>query len=296
MTMIVGIDGGNNEVKIFGDAGEMKFSSALGEFRERKLTDSFSKDDMIFEYRGKKGFAGTLAQFESEFSASMLGDSKAHEELLIRVLLALHRYTDEETDFMIVVGQPIGKHTEKEKQKMKNMLEGVHDFTLNDVRKVINIQSVAVAAEGGSAFWSNPKKGKIRLIDFGSGTVNAATLIDGRYVDRDSFTLKQGLNTITSSDFSSFARAVSVQALKKWDNDDDVFLVGGGADTMLNHVIEYFPQAQLLKPKVETLADSGIKINGNLQAKSYNFLSPIFANAVGFYNIGKKVFKVEQQV
>lgn len=285
---IVGIDGGNNAVKVFGEMGEMMFSSSLGEYRERKLKDSFTKDDMIFEFRGKKGFAGTLAEYESEFSASMIGDSKAHEELLIRVLLALHRYS-EDTDFKIVVGQPISKHTDKEKQKMKNMLEGSHEFTLNDSTKTINIHEVAIAAEGGSAFWANPKRGKIRILDFGSGTVNAATLIDGRYVDRDSFTLKYGLNTINSTDFASMSRAVSVQALRKWDNDDEVFLVGGGADMMLTHILEYFPQAQLMKPKVE-VADTTVKIMGATAMKT-TFLSPIYANAVGFYNIGKKVFK-----
>lgn len=285
MTMIIGLDGGNNAIKVFGEKGEMMFPSALGEFRERKLTDSFSKDDMMFEFRGKKGFAGTLAQYESEFSASMIGDSKAHEELLIRVLLALHRY-DDETNFNIVVGQPISKHTEKEKQKMKNMLEGSHEFILNNVKKVINILTVAVAAEGGSAFWANPKKGKIRLLDFGSGTVNGATLIDGRYIDRDSFTLKYGLNTIISEDVASMARAVSVQALKKWDNDDEVYVVGGGAEQMLQYLFEYFPQVQLLKPKVQIKKGSSIQMN---------FLSPIFANAVGFYTIGKKVFSINEQ-
>lgn len=282
MTTILGVDGGNNAVKVFGDFGELMFPSSLGEYRERKLSDNFSQNDMIFEFRGKKGFAGTLAQYESEFSASMIGDSKAHEEMLIRVLLALHRYPTTETDFKIVVGQPISKHTDNEKKKMKNLIEGTHTFILNDVEKEITIQEVAIGAEGGSAFWSAPKKGKVHILDFGSGTVNGATLIEGRYIDRDSFTLKYGLNTIISEDISSMARAVSVQALKKWDNYDDVLLVGGGAEKLIEHILEYFPNAQLLKPRV------------SLDGKEFRFLSPVFANAVGFYNIAKKVFGNEK--
>jgi plasmid segregation protein ParM len=193
-------------------------------------------------------------------------------------LLGLHRYTDE-AKFRIVVGQPISMHNQKEKQKMKKMLEGVHEFTLNGRKKKIMIEKAEVAAEGGAAFWSHPKKGLIRLLDFGSGTVNAATLIDGRYIDRDSFTINHGLKTVRSQDHEPMARQVANMCLnRKWDNYDTVYTVGGGAELFQEHLAEYFPQVQTLSPRIEETS---------LIVK---YLPPIFANAVGFYRIGSKVF------
>jgi plasmid segregation protein ParM len=277
MSEILGVDAGNDRVKIFGPNGEMSFPSTLGEFRQRNLDSHFSKDDMIYEFNGKKGFAGTLAQYESEFATTRFGDTKAHEEFLIRVLLGLHRYS-EGTDFKVVVGQPISMHTPTEKSKMKKMLEKTHAITVNGDYKQITILRAEVAAEGGAAFWSNPQKGKVRILDFGSGTVNAATLIEGRYIDRDSFTLKFGLNTIRSQDLTEMGRYVANECLKKWNEQDDVYCVGGGAELMIDHLHEYFPNVKPLQPKV----------GGGLNTK---VLPPIFANAVGFYKIGNKVFQ-----
>ena len=118
--MIVAVDAGNHETKYCSQYGVGKFPSVLGEYRERRLEQRFSDYDMVWEYRGKKGFAGTLAKYESEFSGSIMGDSKAHEDAKIRILLALHILGD--TDYQIVVGQPINRHTPEEKLKIKVML------------------------------------------------------------------------------------------------------------------------------------------------------------------------------
>lgn len=279
MTYVVGVDAGNNAVKLYGSRGEMKFPSDLGEYRELKLSNTLGKDDMVFEYLGKKGFAGTLAQRESEFGGSLMGSSKAHNDMLIRVLLGLHRYTDErEATFNIIVGQPIKNHTEANKNKMKEMLIGVHDFTINDVRKTITIERAEIAAEGASAYWSSPKKGRVRLIDAGSGTVNIATIQDGLYVDKESDTLEFGLNTVISNDIDAFARRVAIACLKKWKRNDEVYLVGGNANGLLIPFMYHFPNCQTLKPQVNE--NGGVKI-----------LLPIYANAVAFYNIGKKVYE-----
>ena len=105
---IVGIDPGNEEVKYASRFGIVKFKSAIGEYRNRHIESSHGNDDMIFEFNGRKGFAGTLALAESEFGGSLMVDSKAHEDTKIRVLLALHHLPG--TTYQIVVGQPIKKH------------------------------------------------------------------------------------------------------------------------------------------------------------------------------------------
>lgn len=278
--LLVGVDAGNNNVKIFGPYGEKIFPSELGEYRERRLKQTFSDNDIIYEYNGKKGFAGTLAQFESQFTASRMGESKAHEEMLIRVLLGLHKYSTKDS-YSIVVGQPISRHTENEKRKMKSILEGRHEITVNGARRNILIERAEIAAEGGAAFWSFPTKGLVRVLDIGSGTVNGATLNDGRYIDRDSFTIRDGLETLITNDLEQFIRKICLHALKYWDIDDAVLVCGGGAKKCIDLMYEYFSNVNIIYPKVETFSKNG--------GVGFKQLEPIFANAVGFYNIAKKV-------
>jgi plasmid segregation protein ParM len=66
--MRLGIDAGNYKVKICGERGLMDFISSIGEAREIKLHQNHGQDDMVFEYEGDTGFAGSLALYESEFS------------------------------------------------------------------------------------------------------------------------------------------------------------------------------------------------------------------------------------
>jgi plasmid segregation protein ParM len=124
---------------------------------------------MIVEYEGGKYFAGTLAKYESEFGGRMMGDSKAHEDCKLRILIALHRIRFD--TYQLVVGQPISRHNREEKEKIKQMLRGHHSITINERPRSFLIDKVEVAAEGGSAFWSCVQDGLIRIIDIGSGTV-----------------------------------------------------------------------------------------------------------------------------
>ncbi|MCM3599418.1 ParM/StbA family protein [Robertmurraya korlensis] len=276
--MIVGIDAGNYRVKVCGPQGLDIFSSTLGEFRERRIKNTPGKDDMIFEFEGRKGFAGSLADAESEFGGSIMGDSKAHEDAKLRIFLALHRYSQTTNQFQIIVGQPISKHTEEEKKRIKDMLKGSHEITVNDKTKVIRITHVEVAAEGGASFWSKPKDGLVRIIDVGSATVNCASLLNKRYIDKDSFTLPFGLNTVVSSDLSALARGIVTHTTKKWNNTDKGYLVGGAAEKLLPYIQQYYPNIEVMKPMLECGDD------------------PIYANAIGFYKIGCSVYgKVNQK-
>lgn len=284
--MILGVDGGNKNIKMFGENGEMMFVSALGEYRERNLEQFFSEDDIVYEFKGKKGFAGTLAENESQFNSSVMGDTKVHEEFLIRVLLGLHRYT-EDTEFKLIVGQPISKHNASEKLKMKKLLEGIHEITVNDITKQIFIKQIEVAAEGGASFWSSPRNGKVRIMDYGSGTVNCATLNDGKYIDRDSFTIPEGLNTLLTDDILGLVRYVCNQAKRRnWEIDDTILLCGGGAEIVQKRVREVFPNVSILRPQIQKRSGS---------TSTLSSLSPIYSNAVAFYNIGLKVFNYEDK-
>ncbi|SFC51833.1 ParM/StbA family protein [Bacillus sp. UNCCL81] len=277
--MILGIDGGGNEVKIIGPIGYLKFLSAIGEYRERRLKDILGSCDIEFCYKGKKGFAGSLA-LESSSGGNIRGDSKANTDTLLRVLIGIHLYTDEKY-LKIIVGQPITKHIESEKKIIREMLEGEHTITVNRIEKTFTILKCEVAAEGASAFFNIMKPGQIRMIDIGSGTVNLATMKDKKFSDLNSWTIyggfSEGNEDIEATDPRDLARKIAVNALTKWRKEDDVYIVGGAAEKVIPYLVEYFPNAQLIGPIVN--------VRGSLVE-----LPPVFANAAGFYEVGKRVY------
>jgi plasmid segregation protein ParM len=277
--MIWGIDAGNFNGKVVNEEIAEIYRSCLGEWRERNLKSSFGSDDMEWEYQGEKGFAGTLAQYESEFPREMMGGTKAHEDAKLRVLLALHRYSGKDLEHDIVVGQPIDAHNEEEKNKIKRMLKGQHTIKVNGITKTFYIRRVEVAAEGGAIYWATRFNASlVRIIDIGSGTVNCATIIEGKYIDRDSFTLPFGANSTKTNDLTKLGRGVIAGTSGKWNAHDTVFIAGGVAKDIEEVIQTHYPTAKALPiPKL---------INGSIE-----ILHPVFANATAFYNIAKEIYK-----
>jgi plasmid segregation protein ParM len=276
--MKLGVDAGNYMVKVSGEKGLMNFISAIGEARQINLQQVHGEDDMYFEYQGETGFAGSLALYESEFGGSIMGDSKAHTDTKLRVLISIHRYISlyqiEEKEFDIVIGQPIAKHIHDEKSRMKEMLKGWQTIVVNGVEKSFNIRNIEVAAEGVSAYWSNPISGLVRILDIGSGTVNYSTVYEKRYIDKDSGTLQFGVNTNKTNNLQALSRGIATHVLKKWDAQDKVFIVGGIAEQILPHIKGYFPNAEILYP-----------------IYNQQYANPIFANAIAFYIVGVNIYE-----
>jgi plasmid segregation protein ParM len=277
--MILGIDSGNYMVKVCGDRGALSFISTIGEAREINLKQKHGEDDMCFEYEGKKGFAGTLALYESEFCGSIMGGTKNHTDNKTRVLLGIHRYLTKfnliDNQIQIVVGQPISMHNEDEKSQIRDMLTGKYTISVNGIEKTFWITSVIVAAEGGSAYWSGEQKeGLIRLIDVGSGTVNCCTILDSRFIDRESETLNFGVNTTKTKDISALSRGIATHTLKKWNREDEIYVVGGIAEEIATPLQQYFNNVQILYPLLNNL-----------------YIKPVYANAVAFFKIGVSVYE-----
>lgn len=266
--MILGIDAGNSEVKVCHEKGVFKFPSDISEYRERKLKSEPNEFEIEYEYKGERGFAGLLAQNEGEFSARRKGDTKAHEETLLRVLFALNCFSEE--DFRIVAGQPIDRHTEEEKQKIIELLQGKHTITINGRERRFYIKSIKVAAEEGAAFWCEPEDGLIRIVGVGAGTVGGATLLNKRYIDKESFSLNFGADTVRNMDYFALSRKIAVES--NWNKNDKVKLVGGLAEELFPYMQSYFPKVKVMYPfKGERL-------------------HPIYCNAVGFYEIARVIY------
>ncbi|WP_338652671.1 hypothetical protein V6B14_12745 [Sporosarcina psychrophila] len=283
--LILGIDAGNNGAKVAGPYGLDISKTAICGWFERDIEETFGDDDTEFEICGRKGFAGSIAEEEDEYGGgSMFGDTKAHDDTKVRVLLAANRYIKkycpQVNTLKIVVGQPIATHKDSEKKKIEDMLLYGHEFVVNGERVSYFIEEVRVAIEGGGAFWSRPEIGLVRILDIGSGTVNAVTTKDKKIINNSSSTFNFGAETIRNkSDMSGMARGIIQNTTKlKWHKDDFVLVCGGIADRVAMHLKNHFTNIEVLSPQFQY--QDGITV-----------AHPVYANAIGFYNIAKGVYR-----
>ncbi|GKU79835.1 ParM/StbA family protein [Paenibacillus sp. L3-i20] len=264
---IAAIDAGGKNTKFYDGKQLIMFPSAIGiNELERNLKSEHAQFEYEWEYEGKKGFAGTLAE-ESEYAESRRDDSKAHFDAILRILIALHQF-GEGISFNIVVGQPIETHNETEKIAIKTMLQRRHDLTINGKAKTIIINRCEVTPEGATAGLLTVEQGLVRIIDIGSGSVNYGTLKNRKFLNKGSFTFTEGMESKTNLNIEAFARQIGTKAInKKWGKEDVVYLCGGGAEVILPYLkAEFFPNGQLLA------AD------------------PLYSNVKAFFMIARKLY------
>ena len=285
-SLILGVDAGNHRAKVAGPYGVDSFRTAICDWFERDVVEIHGDDDMEFEIGGRRGFAGSIAADEDIFGmgGALFGESKAHEDTKIRVLLAIHRYlakySPAERRLSIVVGQPIKTHKDAEKRLIQEMLIGRHEFVVNGEQQRFTIENVGVAPEGSGAFFSNPQTGTVRIIDVGSGTINAATIIDNRHINNASGTFNFGTETVGDAvDLAAIARGI-VQATTrlKWRSSDVVYVCGGVANDILTYLVAHYPNARVMTPQLR-MSNGGISL-----------LEPVYANAVGNYEIARMTY------
>ena len=284
-SLILGIDAGNFKAKVAGPFGVDSFKTNICGWFEIDQEDTFNKsEDMEYTIDGRKGYAGPIAGREDQFGdGTIYGETKAHDLTKIRALLAIHRYLEKysikEDAFNIVTGQPISNHKDEEKNKIINMLRGEHEFTVNGKKHKITIQDVKVSPEGTGAFWSDAKVGTVRIIDIGSGTVNAVSMVDKKHLHKASGTMDTGMETLKDkTDLETMARGIIQFTTKlKWKPNDTVLICGGAAEVLEKHLQRHYINAKTLNPQLKREHDT-------LSVK------PVYANAVGFYNLAKVVY------
>lgn len=283
--IILGIDAGNHMAKVVGPFGVDSFKTNICDWFERDVEETFGADDMEFDINGRKGFAGTIAQYEDQFGdGTRYGDTKAHDDNKIRVLLAINRYLSRYCPHIetvsIVTGQPIKQHKQDQKEYIISMLQGEHNIKVNNKDRKIIIENAAVAPEGSGAFWAFPQMGTVRIIDIGSGTVNAATIIDNRHINTASTTFNFGVETVKNKeDYETIARGIIRNTTKlKWNKNDNVLICGGISQEICSHIREHYIEAEIINPSIQ-------------RANGLTPLHPVFANAVGFYTIAKGAFE-----
>lgn len=262
---IVGLDCGRKSVKVFTGQKMFNFASIVGEARERNLNNRHSNGDLEVEFESEKFYVGELAERESEFYRAMMTEQKDHDDTRLLALTALHQANV--TEARVITGLPVANHNDENKKRLKQLLQGRWEITVNGERKIIIIKSVDVAAEGGAAFWSRPTDGIVRVIDGGSKTINYVTLKDRRYVDRESGTLDFGFETNKSTNDKQLIARIAGELGKKWGNKDLIWTAGGKALDIAKYIEPYFKNAIPMD-------------------------NALYANAIGFHAIGRIIHNV----
>jgi plasmid segregation protein ParM len=272
---VLGLDVGRSIVKVFTGFKYLSFPAVVGEWRDMKIDNSKRGDDWFEgEFRGERFFAGRLAEAESEFCRKMLVDSKSTPDALLLSLIAIHQ--SNMTDVDIVTGVPFSLHDEVNKAELIKLLTGRWEIVVNGVLRTVNVNRVRVAVEGGGAFWSKPLDGLVRIVDGGSKTINYITMKDRFYVDRDSGTIPFGFDTTKSSDLQQMITSIAGELGKKFGQKDLVLTIGGKASDLALNLRGYFPRVQEMHSTNVLTCGREVSLN-------------LFANAVGYYNIGRTV-------
>lgn len=282
LSKIIAVDAGNNEVKVCYGSRLDKFCSAITicDTEIRGQLEQHGKDDMQWEYEGKKGFGGTVAKIESDFGSGMYGATKNHFEGTMRIIEALHRNIDTKEIYLAVLN-PYDSLTKEEATNIKKSLIKKHEVKINGVTKVFEVIDAIVVSEGAAAFHSIPYTSElVRIIDIGSGTINLISIYKGRIIDIESWTADYGMMTSKYGEASpqAISRAIIGDTSKKWKRDDKILVVGGPADKITPFIQSYYKRAEVLHPEVWTT--EGIK-----------YAPPVFGNVVGAYNVAVNRFK-----
>lgn len=287
--MFVGVDVGRRSVKVSGPMGLVRiFPSRVGAARELRLADG---GEYVVEVDGRTFFVGHLAE-ESFTRREMATESKLHVETRILFATALG-LTEPQPGTTVVTGLPIDQHTNQIKGDLQNLLRGIQGVTLNRRTIDLDIHQVLVIPEGAGAFWAETmdESGSIRrpdlirqydspvlvrLLDLGSRTINMVTLVGGRYLDRESFTLHYGLLELEAMGAGmerEFIRRIvgdlSIR-LASLSPADPILLAGGGALVLGKVIREHFQAAEVVHEPVTANARGMRKlgiVNARLQAK-----------------------------
>lgn len=263
-------DGGSSTCVVTKDKKEI-FPSVKGLYGKRTLTESNGKFDYVVEYKNEKYVMGTLAKYDCRYPLEMHTDTKQNLFFDLSILVAIHQFGY--SNNFVVTSVPITMHTEEEKTGRRKRLIGSHRITVNGVSKTFNIMDVKVAPETAVGFWINQPKGKSRYIDLGSRTIGYATTIyeddTTRFIDSESGTyLGKGLEALSDDyDQSALADYICGRLLAKWNQNDVVYLMGGGA---------------LDKELVENIQ--------NYFTKAIVFDNPRMVNSVGMYLLGRVAY------
>jgi plasmid segregation protein ParM len=288
--VIIGIDCGRSYVKTVtkglrkGELYRDSFESIVGSGRQLKINKRAANEIECW-FEDKHYFVGSLADDES-LDARQLMLTKNHKDTLVLTLVAAAR-AGAHGKISVVTGLPVENHTPEQKQAIADLLSGegqTYRIDVNGTKYSIKLDRVAVAVEGGAAYWSEekPVDGLVRVLDIGSKTVNYVTIKNKRFRDRGSGTLNKGVETMGNASAAEHVESIAGSLGREgWEENDEVIVAGGKAVELLPHVQEFFPNARL--PRIDWNVFPHLKDKEDNE-KAAELAK--FANAIGFYRMG----------
>ncbi|MDP5276350.1 hypothetical protein [Chengkuizengella axinellae] len=114
----VGADVGKYKTKIKWRGGTQSHLSCVSTFRELRGDVPLDEQNLLVEYENQRFFVGDLADREGQNYLNSPDWHKSNTVTLINLFAAVSRIPD--TDFSIVVGNPFGINTPKERERLKN--------------------------------------------------------------------------------------------------------------------------------------------------------------------------------
>jgi hypothetical protein len=265
--LTVGADVGKYRTKIRWKGGVQGHISKIATYREIRDTIQLDDNNLIIEYNNQAYFAGDLAEREGQ---NFLNSEVVYKSNLVTQLNLLIELSKLPSDaFNLVIGNPFGINTKKERESLKNLLIGVKNFKVNDKPFKINIANVGVCPEGLSAYYSdNSLPDDCNIWDFGSSTIHGMSIRKRKLIDKRSHTFEFGFETMIDPDYPSLMHSLMYQMEKRWnDGNKKLLCIGGKAPDMFKYVRESYP-------------DSNATIHNNFE----------FANAIGNYVLGEKAY------
>lgn len=249
---IISTDMGRSESKFYTNNQKLKFKSVVGEWHQRHLNSEGNYDVNI---DGNNYFIGDLALRESYLPREMTTESKIHEETLLLFLCGISLLVKDE-DIVVSTGLPISQFNPETRDKIVNLLKGKHIITFpGNKPKQIFINEITICPEGASTYFYEAKKmpelkrGKVRILNIGSRTINHCKVEDGIFINKSSDTLSYGSIQLKNSkaDLQSFSRKIIADLSSKWhdydEHNDTVILSGGGILLLGDYLKQHFKKS-----------------------------------------------------
>jgi hypothetical protein len=269
--LTVGADIGKFKTKIKWKGGVQSHISKIATYREIKDSIHLDDNNLIIEFNNQMYFAGLLAENEGQ---NYLNSPELHKSNLVTLLNLLIGLSKLPSDiFNLVIGNPFGINTQKERETLKNLLIGVKEFKVNDKPYRIHIRNVGVCPEGLAAYHSDSSlPDDCNIWDFGSSTIHAITVRKRKLIDKRSNTFDFGFETMIDHDYPSLMHSLKNQMEKRWnDGNKKMLLVGGKAPDMFKYVHEAYPS-------------NNATMHNNFE----------FANAIGNFVLGERAYGSNQ--
>lgn len=293
--MMIGVDKGTTYTKT--DRGII-IRSTVRSYRENEVL--LNEDKSIVEYEGSKYIIGEKGNYSTDLMKAKHNNTK----LLILTAIALSNQEDY-ISTPIVTGLPIGLFSSN-KNDMKGLfrINDIERIAINGIRKTIRITGIEVFPEAAGAFYSQNYTDGL-IIDIGGLSIDTALFQNKKLVKFSTYSM--GIMKL----YSKIANKINSQydlSLTEWDIEniltDGLYIYGQKVELEIDYLVKEHVQQIIERLKLEydlKVINNILLTGGGSYWISKYFKKELpqaklmenaqFANAVGYRNIGKVIFK-----